>query len=175
MHFLKIYASIGQKKKNLSCVMVDSLTSRPSCLLTGRCSSVDWMLTSHMLVWSTQPVLCFSPSFRLEVLQTGDRILGINGVRMDGVLLQQALKFVQEAGDTIEMEVEFDVTGRSCDCHVRVMWHLWDHVTWFYRWLWNSHVMVMWWSCDIGLVTCDMSNSVYLVLLPQAFVWTESS
>ena len=37
---------------------------------------------------------------------------------MDGVLLQQALKFVQEAGDTIEMEVEFDVTGRSCESHV---------------------------------------------------------
>ena len=36
-------------------------------------------------------------------------------MRMEGVMLQQALKFVQEAGDVIEMEVEFDVTGKSCD------------------------------------------------------------
>ena len=166
MHFLKIHGFIG----NLSCVTVDSL-----CLLTGRCCSVDWMLTSHMLVWSTQPVLCFSTSFRLEVLQTGDRILGINGVRMDGVLLQQALKFVQEAGDTIEMEVEFDVTGRSCDCHVRVMWHLWDHVMIFYRWLWNSHVMVMWarimwWSCE--LESCDGHVTLVLLLIIWAIVCT---
>ena len=62
--------------------------------------------------------LIFLSFYRLEVLQVGDRIIGINGVRMDGVLLQQALKFVQEAGDTIEMEVEFDVTGRSCESHV---------------------------------------------------------
>ena len=54
-------------------------------------------------------------SCRLGLLQVGDRILSINGVRMEGVMLQQALKFVQEAGDVIEMEVEFDVTGKSCD------------------------------------------------------------
>jgi len=51
----------------------------------------------------------------LGLLQVGDRVLSINGVRMEGVMLQQALKFVQEAGDIIEMEVEFDVTGRPCD------------------------------------------------------------
>ena len=28
-------------------------------------------------------------------------------------MLSQAIKLVQEAKDTIEMEVEFDVTGRS--------------------------------------------------------------
>lgn len=54
-------------------------------------------------------------SCRLGLLQVGDRVLSINGVRMEGVMLQQALKFVQEAGDIIEMEVEFDVTGRPCD------------------------------------------------------------
>ena len=55
------------------------------------------------------------PGAKLGRLQVGDRILAINGERMDGVPLQQALKFVQEAGDTIDMEVEFDVTGGSCD------------------------------------------------------------
>jgi len=55
------------------------------------------------------------PAARLGLLQVGDRVLSINGVRMEGVMLQQALKFVQEAGDIIEMEVEFDVTGGPCD------------------------------------------------------------
>ena len=52
-------------------------------------------------------------SCRLGLLQVGDRILSINSVRVEGVMLSQAIKLVQEAKDTIEMEVEFDVTGRS--------------------------------------------------------------
>ena len=43
----------------------------------------------------------------------GDRIIAINRVRTEGVTLHQAAKLVQEAGDVIDMEVEFDVTGRS--------------------------------------------------------------
>ena len=48
-------------------------------------------------------------SFRLGQVQIGDQILAINGVRMDGVTLQQAVKLVQEAGDVINLEVMFNV------------------------------------------------------------------
>ena len=55
---------------------------------------------------------CLTSSYslsRLGQLQVGDQILAINGVRMEGVTLQQAVKLVQEAGDTIELEVMFNV------------------------------------------------------------------
>lgn len=53
-------------------------------------------------------IVTCSPS-RLGQLQVGDQVLAINGVRMDGVTLQQAIKLVQEASDLVEMEVMFNV------------------------------------------------------------------
>ncbi len=41
--------------------------------------------------------------------------MAINGVRTEGVTLHQAVKLIQEAGDVIDMEVEFDITGKSHD------------------------------------------------------------
>ena len=52
------------------------------------------------------------PAARLGQLSVGDRVLAINGIRMKGVTLEQAVKIVHEAGDVITMEVEFDITGR---------------------------------------------------------------
>ena len=46
---------------------------------------------------------------RLGQLQVGDHILAINGVRMEGVTLQQAVKLVQEASDVVDLEVMFNV------------------------------------------------------------------
>ena len=46
---------------------------------------------------------------RLGQLQVGDQIVAINGVRMEGVTLQQAVKLVQEASDVIDLEVVFNV------------------------------------------------------------------
>ena len=46
---------------------------------------------------------------RLGQLQVGDQILAINGVRMDGVTLQQAVKLVQEASDVINLDVLYNV------------------------------------------------------------------
>lgn len=52
----------------------------------------------------------------------GDRIIAMNGVNVDGVATaHQALKLVQEGGDQLDMEVVFDVTGESCDSHIRIM------------------------------------------------------
>ena len=42
-------------------------------------------------------------------LQVGDQILSINGIGMEGITLQQAVKLVKEAGDTIKLEVMFNV------------------------------------------------------------------
>ena len=63
------------------------------------------------------------------VLQAGDRILSINGVHVDGVATaHQALKLVQEGGDQLEMEVEFDVAGESCDLAMYVCSIMWPHM-----------------------------------------------
>ena len=51
------------------------------------------------------------PAARLGQLKVGDRVLAINRIRMNGVTLEQAVKIVHEAGDTISMEVEFNITG----------------------------------------------------------------
>ncbi|KAL5516650.1 hypothetical protein EMCRGX_G002037 [Ephydatia muelleri] len=50
------------------------------------------------------------PAARLGQLKVGDRVLAINRIRMNGVTLEQAVKIVHEAGDTISMEVEFNIT-----------------------------------------------------------------
>ena len=43
-------------------------------------------------------------------------MLTVNGVRMDGVTLQRAVKLVQETPSVINMEVEFDIQGEPA-CH----------------------------------------------------------
>ena len=59
------------------------------------------------------PLSPFLPLSSLGQLQVGDRILTINEDHMEGASLQQAVKLVQEAGDYITMEVEFDVSGEQ--------------------------------------------------------------
>ena len=42
-------------------------------------------------------------------MQVGDQILSINGIKMAGYSLQEALKLVQEADNEIELEVMYEV------------------------------------------------------------------
>lgn len=42
----------------------------------------------------------------------GDRILSINGESLCDVSLDHASKLIKEADDTLQMEIEFDVTGK---------------------------------------------------------------
>ena len=54
----------------------------------------------------------YSFHYRLGQLQVGDRILAINGERLlDVTTTHEAYKLVQEGGDAVTMEIEFDVTG----------------------------------------------------------------
>lgn len=46
---------------------------------------------------------------RLGQLQVGDRILSIEGIKVDGYSLQEAMKLVREADNIVEMEVMFEV------------------------------------------------------------------
>lgn len=46
-------------------------------------------------------------------LQVGDQILSINGIKMAGYSLQEALKLVQEADNEIELEVMYEVHDAS--------------------------------------------------------------
>lgn len=50
---------------------------------------------------------------RLGQLQVGDEILGIDGIKMEGYSLQEAMKLVQEADSVIEMEVMFQVQDNA--------------------------------------------------------------
>lgn len=52
----------------------------------------------------------------LGQLQAGDRVWAINGCRTDGLTLQQASKLIREGGDSVVMEIEFDVAG-MCIVH----------------------------------------------------------
>jgi C-terminal processing protease CtpA/Prc len=45
----------------------------------------------------------------LGLVQAGDRIVAINGILTEGLALQQATKLIQESGDTVTLDVEFDV------------------------------------------------------------------
>lgn len=46
-------------------------------------------------------------------LQVGDQVLSINGIKMAGYSLQEALKLVQEADNEIELEVMYEVQDAS--------------------------------------------------------------
>ena len=37
--------------------------------------------------------------------------MAINGILTEGLALQQATKLIQESGDTVTLDIEFDVAG----------------------------------------------------------------
>lgn len=54
----------------------------------------------------------------LGQIQAGDRVREINGFRTDGLALQQASKLIRESGDSVDMEIEFDVAGMWLLCGI---------------------------------------------------------
>ena len=52
---------------------------------------------------------------RLGQVQAGDRVRAINGIYAYGLTLDQATKLIRESGETVAMEIEFDVAGKLCD------------------------------------------------------------
>ena len=58
-------------------------------------------------------ILCFFYSIcRSGVLQAGDRILSINGIRTEFMSSEEFHRAVFESGTSLRMEIEFDVTGK---------------------------------------------------------------
>ena len=46
---------------------------------------------------------------RLGQMQVGDQVLSVDGMKVEGYSLQEVLKLVQEADNTVQMEIMFEV------------------------------------------------------------------
>ena len=54
-----------------------------------------------------------SSVLRSGVLQAGDRILSISGIRTEFMSSEDFQRALCESGTSVRMEIEFDVTGRQ--------------------------------------------------------------
>lgn len=116
-HLTSVPSRLSRQHSQFSLASSTHLLSHPeSMFLRVQADSIGlgFSLQGGATEYSNHPLVVASieeggPAARLGQLQVGDRVLTINGVRMDGVTLQRAVKLVQETPSVINMEVEFDI------------------------------------------------------------------
>lgn len=54
-------------------------------------------------------VTCGKGLLNVFSIQVGDQVLSINGIKMAGYTVQEALKLVQEAENELDLEIMYDV------------------------------------------------------------------